>query len=196
MSESTGRWLPVVGHEGFYEVSDHGGVRSLDRLVARCKPTGPMLVRGRVLRPKTASKFGHLRVSLKVDGVERTFGVHALVLRAFVGPPPPGYEGCHNDGDPTNNWVGNLRWGARSTNVRDSVRHGTHHMTRRASCPRGHRLVRPNLRPVAASKGHRLCLACNRASAMLHKARRAGNPFDMQAESDARYVDIMGIANL
>lgn len=26
-------WLPVVGYEGLYEVSDHGRVRSVDRVI-------------------------------------------------------------------------------------------------------------------------------------------------------------------
>lgn len=28
-------WRPVVGYEGAYEVSDHGNVRSLDRIILK-----------------------------------------------------------------------------------------------------------------------------------------------------------------
>lgn len=52
--------------------------------------------------------------------------VHRLVLEAFVGMRPDGMECCHNDGDPTNNHVSNLRWGTPKENNGDKVMHGTH----------------------------------------------------------------------
>ena len=33
-------WLPVVGYEGLYEVSDQGRVRSVDRVVAALTKSG------------------------------------------------------------------------------------------------------------------------------------------------------------
>lgn len=48
------------------------------------------------------------------------------MLTAFVGPCPDGMEGCHNDGDPHNNRLDNLRWDTRANNARDAIRHGTH----------------------------------------------------------------------
>jgi hypothetical protein len=51
--------------------------------------------------------------------------VHHLVLCAFVGPCPKGQEGCHNDGDPTNNRVTNLRWDSHIGNLADMDKHGT-----------------------------------------------------------------------
>lgn len=51
--------------------------------------------------------------------------VHRLVLEAFVGPCPFGMEGCHNDGDPTNNNLVNLRWDTHKNNEKDKIKHGT-----------------------------------------------------------------------
>ncbi len=51
--------------------------------------------------------------------------VHALVLTVFVGPMPDGMEGCHFDGDPSNNALSNLRWDTPKNNKADSARHGT-----------------------------------------------------------------------
>jgi hypothetical protein len=51
--------------------------------------------------------------------------VHRIVLATFVGPCPDGYEACHNDGDPTNNNLSNLRWDTHRSNVDDTKRHGT-----------------------------------------------------------------------
>ena len=66
-------------------------------------------------------KSGHLRVCIR----GRIYLVHRLVLEAFVGPRPVGTECCHNDGNPANNALHNLRWGTRKTNMGDRIRHGT-----------------------------------------------------------------------
>jgi hypothetical protein len=51
--------------------------------------------------------------------------VHRIVLEAFVGPCPGGWQCCHNDGDTSNNSVGNLRWDTPRENNADKIRHGT-----------------------------------------------------------------------
>jgi hypothetical protein len=53
--------------------------------------------------------WGHLYVNLVRGGVKKSRAVHRLVLEAFVGPCPPGYQCCHWDGVATNNRVENLR---------------------------------------------------------------------------------------
>lgn len=123
------RWLPAVGFEGLYEVSDLGRVRSVPRLqIYEGARRGGKIVRierrlqGRLLKPGTV-KSGH-KVVILGRGNSRL--VHRLVLEAFVGPRPLGQEACHFDGDPANNVLTNLRWDTRSGNVRDAIRHGTH----------------------------------------------------------------------
>lgn len=51
--------------------------------------------------------------------------VHRLVLEAFVGPCPEGMQACHNDGNPSNNCLHNLRWDTAKSNHADKVSHGT-----------------------------------------------------------------------
>jgi hypothetical protein len=51
--------------------------------------------------------------------------VHHLVLEAFIGPRPDGFEACHGNGDPTDNRVENLRWGTHEENHDDRAMHGT-----------------------------------------------------------------------
>lgn len=50
--------------------------------------------------------------------------VHALVLTAFVGPCPAGMEGCHENGNPADCWVENLRWDTHAGNMKDMADHG------------------------------------------------------------------------
>lgn len=122
------RWLPVQGHEGTYEVSDRGRVRSLDRVqeYERVDAYSGDIIRvrrrlkGCVLQPAPSSS-GHLTVVIHPDGTKQ---VHALVLEAFIGPCPDGHEGCHADDVPWNNRLENLRWGTRSDNLNDAVRNG------------------------------------------------------------------------
>jgi hypothetical protein len=117
------RWLPVVGFEGVYEVSDHGRVRSLDRVA-----TGLNGVRrpisGRVLRGSVSVR-GYYRVSLSWDGRQEWPQVSRLVLAAFVGACPAGQQAAHGDGKPWNNHVSNLRWATPKANTADKVIHGT-----------------------------------------------------------------------
>lgn len=121
----TERWLPVVGYEGYYDVSDRGRVRSLDR-TSTPRGRAPYRRPGRILVLCPLSS-GHLVVKLYAKGHRpRTVRVHTLVLEAFVGSCPTGLEACHWDGRPANNRRTNLRWDTRSANVLDSVRHGTH----------------------------------------------------------------------
>lgn len=58
-------WKPVPGYEEEYEVSNWGGVRSLDRRVpVRKDGSATRLAMGRVLKPYR-STHGHLRVYLR-----------------------------------------------------------------------------------------------------------------------------------
>lgn len=115
-------WRPVHGYLGFYEVSNHGRVRSLTRKVTSISGRTRTVV-GRVLKP--ASKpTGHMHVGMSVKNKLDVQQVHALVLRAFVGPAPAGCVCRHLDGDPGNNHLSNLVWGTLSENSMDMIRHG------------------------------------------------------------------------
>jgi hypothetical protein len=124
MSEE--RWLPVVGYEGLYEVSDFGRVRSLDRLLwrpATSTRSGHYAnLSGRILRPS----FNQGRPGVNLCGDQRIFAlVHSLVMRAFVGPRPKNLEVAHWDGDPSNNRLKNLRYASSKENSADAIRHNT-----------------------------------------------------------------------
>lgn len=54
----------------------------------------------------------------------KQYAVHRLVLEAFVGTCPEGYEACHYDDDPTNNRLTNLRWDTHESNIMDKIRNG------------------------------------------------------------------------
>lgn len=120
-------WKDVPGLEGRYQVSDDGQVRSLDqrvRLVTHGIET-TRIARGQILRPGP-QKSGHLTVML---GRGNSRQVHDLVAQAFIGARPAGFDIAHNDGDPTNNAVENLRYATRADNNKDKVFHGKTRLT-------------------------------------------------------------------
>lgn len=186
--ESAERWAAVPGYDGFYQASDQGRVRSIDRVLVqptRWGGTAARALRGQVLAPWT-DPDGYLHVPLR--GQRRA--VHTLVAAAFLGPRPEDMQVRHLDGDPSNNRPENLAYGTGSDNCLDMVRHGTHHETRRTECPRGHPLVEPNLIPTGQATGRRTCLACNRAHSEARRLREKGISFDFQDLADARYAEV------
>lgn len=151
------RWLPVVGYEGFYEVSDLGRVRSLPRLIV-CRNGHTRNWPGKVLSPYISPKDGYQRTPLSVNGVKTgPLLVHRLVAEAFLGECPEGQEVRHLDGDPGNNVLTNLVYGTHAENMQDMLRHGTHHWTNVTHCPQGHAYSDDN---TLVSGGRRYCRQC------------------------------------
>lgn len=116
-------WRPVIGYEFTYHVSDLGRLKSLQRIIIR-KNGQTQKVRERILKVKPA-KDGRMYAHLTVGGRGRTLAVHRLVALAFIGHPERGQELCHNDGNPSNNVVTNLRWDTSKGNKADMILHGT-----------------------------------------------------------------------
>lgn len=159
----TEEWLPVPGHE-HYEVSDQGNVRSLSSTRDGHCPTctcGEVLIRKGQTLKKFRGPRGHWRVALERG---KQFGVHALMLEAFVGPRPDGMLALHRDDNKDNNTLPNLYWGTPSQNSYDSVRNGTHPQASRDFCKRGHELA-------FRSNGRRYCPECNKEASRESKRR-------------------------
>jgi DNA-binding transcriptional regulator YiaG len=122
MKQSDEIWRPVPTFEDLYEVSSHGRVRSLDRIVDRSDGTTAHY-KGRVLTPNTSGRY--LRVLLHGrDGREEQKSVHRLVAKTFISNPKDKPEVNHIDNDPTNNHVSNLEWVTRGENVSHAIQHG------------------------------------------------------------------------
>lgn len=183
------RWASIPGYEGYFEASDLGRVRSIDRVVT-WKNGRKMRYRGRMLEPEF-SNSGYLYVRLHAFGTTKGMFVHTLVLLAFVGPRPPGMECCHGPGGKLDNRPENLRWGTHSENNRDKTLHGTDHKRNRKRCPLGHLLIVPNLVPSSAKKGYRSCWACSRAHDYGRYCKIYSHPFDLKTEADEYYRRIM-----
>ena len=119
-------WRDIPGYEGAYQVSSLGRVRSLPRMISvydsvrRISYARPCP--GKILRQAVCDKAGH--VSVHLGKYCRGIPVHQLVMLAFQGPPPPGMEAMHLNGNPVDNRPENLQYGTHSQNMIDMYRHG------------------------------------------------------------------------
>lgn len=116
------RWMPVVGVEGRYEVSDQGRVRSFV-----FRKTGVVSTRPVTVLKQRAGAAGYLRVCLSPGkpAPQRVVHVHRLVLEAFRGFAPAGHAASHLDGVRSNNRLVNLRWEDHKANNMRKRAHGT-----------------------------------------------------------------------
>lgn len=103
---ATERWLPVVGYEGLYEVSDLGRVRTVR------------------IRKHDVNDHGYAMIFLSRNGKVRYIPVHRLVGEAFLGPLPPGLMTRHGPGGKLDNRLMNLCYGTNSENQIDRARDG------------------------------------------------------------------------
>lgn len=100
------KWLPVVGHESRFEVSNHGKIRRID---------------GKLMK-LTKNRDGYLGVRLSAP--RKTYLAHRIVAIAFI----PNPDGCpivnHLDHNRTNNISSNLEWCTALRNTRHSMESG------------------------------------------------------------------------
>lgn len=124
----TTEYRPIPGFSG-YRVGSDGSVWSAWRQKRRPAGRGSVAYIAddwRALKPMVNAN-GYNFVNLRSDSgvIKRCILVHRMVLEVFVGPCPPGMEGCHDNGVRTDSRVENLRWDTRKNNHADKKRHGT-----------------------------------------------------------------------
>ncbi len=142
---SAERWLPVVGYEGRYEVSDLGRVRVV--FSSKYSHVGKFI--------GSKKRTGYREAALTdADGNKTYHRIHKLVLIAFVGPAPLGLECNHKNGIKTDNRVENLEWVTRSQNHIHRARVLRHHPHGACLARRGERNGGSKIGEIEAKKIH------------------------------------------
>lgn len=140
-------WKPVEGFDNYF-VSNIGDIQSTKHS------------RPRILKP-FITREGHLENILSRNNVKFHKRVHKVVAEAFIGPCPDGMEVAHNDGNPKNNNVNNLRYATRKDNALDAIKHGTHFNSSKTHCKHGHEFTAENTYWYT-NNTKRSCRTCNR----------------------------------
>lgn len=133
-------WKDIKGYEGWYQVSNCGRIKSLERVFIRKNGT-PFFVRERILK-YAFDHGGYPYVTLIKFKKRHNKAVHRIVAETFI--PNPENKPCidHIDCDPTNPRVDNLRWVTSSENNLNPI---TVQRRQRGSSPIGKGL---NARPI------------------------------------------------
>jgi hypothetical protein len=104
----TEEWRPVL--RGWYEVSNLGRVRSVDRMTADGRRW-----KGKLLK-QCLDGGKYLMFCASINGKKSNPCTHVLVARAFLGPRPPGRVVNHKDGDNLYNASKNLEYVTQKKN--------------------------------------------------------------------------------
>lgn len=128
------QWCVIPDTNGFYEVSDMGKVRSYAKHVRN--EAGQFYVT-KSKKPKLKSiviqKNGYPYVGLSLKKKYQIYTVHGLILNAFIGAAPKGFQAAHLDGSRKNSILSNLKWVTPKENMRHKKLHGT--QTAGETCP-------------------------------------------------------------
>ena len=114
-------WKDIENYEGFYQVSNLGRVRSLERDVFF--PNGTIIrhMEEKVLVP-SLNRGGYSYINLNKNGKVKKEYVHRLVAMAFLPNPENKPQINHRDEVKTNNVVENLEWCSAQYNINYGTR--------------------------------------------------------------------------
>lgn len=122
-------WVDIKGHEGFYQVSDKGRIRSLDRYIWQADKDGNLyqrFMKGKLLSLKRNNGNDYINVQL-LEGngsIEQNYYLHILVAEHFIPNTDNKPTVNHKDGNKSHNYVENLEWATQSEQVRHAYDNG------------------------------------------------------------------------
>lgn len=112
-------WKDIQGYEGYYQVSNMGRVRSVDRVVTQ-QGRGKAFDghrKGKILKQREQNS-GYYIVQLCKGGKYKAKTVHRIVAEEFLQKDIEKTDVNHKDGDKKNNRADNLEWCSKSENLK------------------------------------------------------------------------------
>lgn len=111
-------WRSIAGFEGYYEVSNHGLIRSVGG--TKIKKNGSHFNRAGQIIAQRVADHGYVVVMFRKMGKSYLRYVHRLLAQAFIPNPENKGDINHKDGNKANNLIENLEWATRSENIKHS----------------------------------------------------------------------------
>ena len=116
-------WKDIEGYEGYYQVSNLGNVKALDRYVQK---GDKYQHKKEKIKGQWKNPDGYLVCKLSKDNKDVNIPVHILVAKTFIENKDykDGWEVDRLDSDRTNNRVDNLEWVTHEENVKRAAAAG------------------------------------------------------------------------
>lgn len=108
----TEEWRDIPEYEGYYQVSNLGRIKSLDRMVRHSMSRENAKLRlspGQIMLPDL-SHHGYYCVSLFKEGKRHVRELHTLIALAFLGKRPDAHHTHHINGNKIDNRLANLEY--------------------------------------------------------------------------------------
>ena len=115
-------WRDIKGFEGYYQISNMGRVKSLERMKRSGLNGGCYVTVPEKILEGVDNGYGYLQVSLSKDGKDKNYLVHRLVAQAFISNPNNLPEVNHISEDKSDNKAENLEWCGRAYNINYGTR--------------------------------------------------------------------------
>ena len=110
-------WRDIPGYEGFYQASNKGRIRSVERIV-KCREGVNRRVPSKILSQNKSGNGGYLRVMVSVKGKTKYVAAHILVALAFIPNKHNKEQVNHINGNKHDNRAENLEWVTQSENMK------------------------------------------------------------------------------
>lgn len=132
-------WADIDGFEGFYQVSNMGNIRSLDRIIV--SKTGKRVWKGQMIKP-IIQHSGYAHVGLHSPGFSKQCRLHRLVASAFCPNDDPLHKTQinHLNENKLDNRACNLVWASpkESTNYGGCIARRIYGRERAVECVDSH----------------------------------------------------------
>lgn len=112
-------WKDIKGHEGFYQISNLGRVKSLKKWCGNVH-LSKWVNDEKILTPQHNGK-NYLYVTITQNKKRKNFYIHRLVAEYFLSNPQRKPVVNHKDFDTSNNTVDNLEWVTQKENIQYSA---------------------------------------------------------------------------
>lgn len=123
-------WKPIKGFEGYYEVSNQGNIKSIERTVSNSFGLKKdRTIKGVSIKPIFRGNW-YVKVHLRKKGKRYCFFLHRILAQTFLPNPENKPEVNHKDGNKLNYNLDNLEWVTKSENKLHAIKTGLRTITK------------------------------------------------------------------